>query len=273
MAVTFTKKEKQNIIIRLSLLAALIVVIVICVVIIVNQSKTKGGINEIARDSSKYSGQMSDYKLYYNLDEENAGATELMLERQYAAAFDKIYELVTEYEEFEGIYNIYYINNHVNEDIALEPVLYNYLKRIYDLNPKYLFEAPLYNFWESMIYSKDTNQRNKLEPENDSENSDSIDYFVNTSLNKIDISFLDNYKIRVNVEDDYKKIDESDSYISLALFYDSVIMDYVKSYLAKSPIVLIPIEVNALADDLPIINKSPIGSGHIFFSISYENNV
>ena len=127
MAATFTKKEKQNIIIRLSLLAALVVVIVICVVIIVNNSKTKGGINEISNDSSKYSGQMSDFKFYYNLDEENAGATLLQLERDYASSFDKIYELVSEYEEIEGIYNIYYINNHVNEDVAIEPVLYNLL--------------------------------------------------------------------------------------------------------------------------------------------------
>ena len=129
MAATFTKKEKQNIIIRLLILAALIVVIVICVVIIVNNSKTKGGINEISNDSSKYSGQMSDFKFYYNLDEENAGATQLKLEREYTSAFDKIYELVSEYDELEGIYNVYYINNHINEDISLEPVLYNYLKK------------------------------------------------------------------------------------------------------------------------------------------------
>ena len=234
MAATFTKKEKQNIIIRLSLLAALVVVIVICVVIIVNNSKTKGGINEISNDSSKYSGQMSDFKFYYNLDEENAGATLLQLERDYASSFDKIYELVSEYEEIEGIYNIYYINNHVNEDVAIEPVLYNYLKKIYDLNPKYLIEAPLYDYWQGMIYSKDVNQRNKIEPENNTEIKNSLDYFVNTSLNKISISFLDDYKIRVNVEDDYKKIEDENPYISLSLFYDAVIMDYIKSYLAKS---------------------------------------
>ena len=218
MAATFTKKEKQNIIIRLSLLAALVVVIVICVVIIVNNSKTKGGINEISNDSSKYSGQMSDFKFYYNLDEENAGATLLQLERDYTSAFDKIYELVSEYEEIEGIYNLYYINNHINEDVAIEPVLYNYLKKIYDLNPKYLLEAPLYDYWEGMIYSKDVNQRNKIEPENNAEIKDSLDYFVNTSLNKISISFLDNYKIRVNVEDDYKKIEDGNPYISLSFF-------------------------------------------------------
>ena len=126
MAVTFTKAEKKNIIIRLSILAALIVVIVISVVIIVNQSKTKAGINEISNDSSKYSGQTSDYKFYYNLDEENAGATQLILEKQYADAFDKIYELVNEYEEVVGVNNIYYINNHINEDVVLDSTLYNY---------------------------------------------------------------------------------------------------------------------------------------------------
>ncbi|MBO5542184.1 MAG: hypothetical protein J5936_01990 [Acholeplasmatales bacterium] len=234
MAATFTKKEKQNIIIRLLILAALIVVIVICVVIIVNNSKTKGGINEISNDSSKYSGQMSDFKFYYNLDEENAGATQLKLEREYTSAFDKIYELVSEYDELEGIYNVYYINNHINEDISLEPVLYNYLKKIYDLNPKYLLSAPLYDYWEGMIYSKDLNQRNNIEPENNIEITNSLDYFMNTSLNNISISFLDSYKIRVNVNDDYKKIDDGNPYISLSLFYDSVIMDYIKSYLAKS---------------------------------------
>ena len=59
MAAEFTKSEKRNIIIRLLILAALLIVIVVSVVIIVNQSKTKGGINSISNDSSKYIGSDS----------------------------------------------------------------------------------------------------------------------------------------------------------------------------------------------------------------------
>ena len=39
---------------------------------------------------------------------------------------------------------------------------------------------------------------------------------------------------------------------------------------AKSPIVLIPNLLNLLHDDLPAINKSEIGRGHIFSLISLE---
>lgn len=233
MAAEFTKSEKRNIIIRLLILAALLIVIVVSVVIIVNQSKTKGGITNISNDSSKYSGQLSDYKFYYNLSEENAGAQSLLLEREYANSFDKIYELVDEYDEFKEINNIYYINNHINEDIVLNPILYNYLKKVYDLNPFYLFEAPIYSYWEGMIYSKDINQRNEIEPENNIEMKDSIDYFINTSLNNISIDFKDNYTIKLNVNDDYKKINDEDSYMSFSLFYDAIIMDYIKAYMTN----------------------------------------
>ena len=71
MAVVYTKAEKKNIIIRVSLLVALLIVLVVVIVIIVNSSKTKPGIVNISNDSSKHSGQLSDFDLNYYLEEED----------------------------------------------------------------------------------------------------------------------------------------------------------------------------------------------------------
>ena len=82
-----------------------------------------------------------------------------------------------------------------------------------------------------MIYFGDVNQRTALEPENDQENKDMIEYFVNTSINHISLEFKDNNVVRLNIDDDYKKVYEDDIYISFNSFYDAVVMDYIKSYL------------------------------------------
>ena len=141
MAVVYTKAEKKNIIIRVSLLVALLIVLVVVIVIIVNSSKTKPGIVKISNDSSKHSGQLSDFDFNYYLEEENLAKNQIQLERYYGEAFDKIYEQITPYEDVLGVNNIKYINDHPNQDIKVDSLLYDYLKKVYDLNPKYILSS------------------------------------------------------------------------------------------------------------------------------------
>ena len=230
MAVVYTKEQKKSIIIRISLLAILLAVIVVCIVIIVNQFKPKKGLNIIPHDMSKHSGEMTNYNFSYYLDDGD-GNKKNALEKLYSESFDKIYELIDEYENIENLNNIYYINNHINEDITIDPILYNYLKKVYDLNPKYILSGSLYDYWWQMTNTIYPEQRDEIDPINDLEIKSSIDYFVNTSINHISLDFKDNNVIRLNVDNEYKIVSDNDKYISFSLFYKPVILDYIKNQL------------------------------------------
>ncbi len=231
MAVVYTKSEKKNIIIRVVLLAILLVVIVVCAVIIVNQMKTKSGIQKISNDSAVHKGELSDFSLNYYLDEDNIARNQILLEREYANAFDKIYELITPYEDINYIHNIKYINEHINEEIKIDSILYDYLKLVYELNPYYILQTPNYNFWKDIIYISDTKQRELLDPINNIDSKNEIDYFINDSINYISLDFLNDNIIKLNVDPNYKTICEDNMYISFNSFYDAVIMDYIKKEL------------------------------------------
>ena len=97
MAVVYTKKQKQNIIIRVILLIALLIVIVVCVAIIIDQNKVKKGLKEIKADTSKYISRESDYIMKYYLDSSNGKSISTnhnTLKKLYSESYDFIYELI-----------------------------------------------------------------------------------------------------------------------------------------------------------------------------------
>ena len=231
MAVVYTKKQKQNIIIRVILLIALLIVIVVCVAIIIDQNKVKKGLKEIKADTSKYISRESDYIMKYYLDSSNGKSISTnhnTLKKLYSESYDFIYELINDKEEFDN--NIYYINNHINEEIIIDSLLYDYLKKIYDFNPYYLYLGPLYDFWFDRIYIIDRYQALQEDPINNIEIKNKIDYFINTSINNISIEFLEENKIKLNVNDNYKHIyDDDNIYINFNMFSEIIILDYISN--------------------------------------------
>ena len=232
MAVVYTKKEKTNIILRLILLAILLIVIVVCIAIVVNQMKVKKGLKRIVPDYSKYQSKIADYNFYYYLNktDKSLSVNHDTLKYNYSAKFDYISELVDIYQEYDGINNLYYINNNPNTQIEVDEILYNYLKMIYDYNKDYILLAPIYTFWQDLLYSIDTS-KGLLDPIKSSANKALIDNYMTNSKDKISLTFLDDNKIILNVSDDYEKI--NDIYISFGIFEQAVIMDYIKNEITK----------------------------------------
>ena len=85
------------------------------------------GWTEIKADSASELNCSEDFVFLYEL---GAGDTSATAENKairilYTDAVEKAYQLFNNDQSFDGVNNVYYINQHPNEVIEVDPVLYN----------------------------------------------------------------------------------------------------------------------------------------------------
>ena len=113
------------------------------------------------------------------------------------------YKLLDSEILYDDIFNIAYINNHLNEEIEIDSILYNsfYMIKEYDLL-FILYLGPLYYETTGIIYNSSsldlfsplyTNEVNKY--------FNDIIHYINN--NSIELVLLDNNKIKLAIDNDY----------------------------------------------------------------------
>ena len=237
MAVIYTKKEKKSIIIRSILFVLVIILFGVALTFLILNTRTKSGMKKIDATTTQISRAPSSYSLYYVLEDVEGMKASDMENRviaAYSEAIDTMLPLLDTSEEYEGINNLYYINNHINEDIVLDPMLYNVLKEVYDIDPRYLYLGNLYEFYNNLRYTPEPLEIQTYDPFVSLEMKALVDEFVN--YNGISLKFKSNNTIRLSITDDYVLLQESDHprYIDLGPLTDAYILDYVKELMVKN---------------------------------------
>lgn len=74
----------------------------------------------------------------------------------YEDACVKAYKLFDADLTFEGVHNVRYINDHINEEIAVDPVLYNAFGKVEQYRSRYLYLGAVYDVYDSLFFGFDT---------------------------------------------------------------------------------------------------------------------
>lgn len=88
----------------------------------------------------------AEFQLTYNLGqgETPAKAESRSLNALYSQALVTAYQLFTESEGFDDICNVFYLNEHPNETVTLDPALYHAFEQIVNSGDRTIYLAPAY---------------------------------------------------------------------------------------------------------------------------------
>ena len=95
----------------------------------------------------------------------SAGGEAKALSLLYTDAAVKGYRLFNIDESFEDVTNLYDINQHPNEVLTVDPVLYDALKKVSDANCREIYLGPLYASLENLCASNDDAAAAQFDPE------------------------------------------------------------------------------------------------------------
>ena len=154
------KNKKLRQILIVVLLAVAVVSITTGIMSLLNKESgwQKVEITTEARNCSQ------NFIFQYNFSGSGAEATALnkQLEAAYSDASVKAYQLFTPDEGFEGVNNVYYINRHPNEEIVVDPVLYDAFAKLE--GTRYLYLGPVYAHYNNLIFNASDAYVQQLDP-------------------------------------------------------------------------------------------------------------
>ena len=196
------------------------------------------GWTSITAESSSDINCSDDFVFLYNLGGgKNSAADDLnQITEIYTDATVNAYRQFNTNEDFDGVKNIHYINNHPNEIIQVDSVLYNAFSTLNEYGNRYIFLAPLFEQYENMYYCTDDGETKGYDPiQNDDIRKyfDEILAYANSS-NDISIELLGENKIRLNVSEgyiSYAKENQTDRFVDFYWMKNAFIVDYIADLL------------------------------------------
>ena len=219
------KHVKLRIIILITLIA---VAIAGFSIFFINLFSKRSGFEEI-KVLSSIADPVSDDELsfYYDLGKSGNSPTDdyKKVTESYSTHLDYAYKSLNKYKEVDEYKNLYYLNRHPNETIKVSTFLYDSLKKIYDVEPQILYLGPITTLYENYIQngyyaSNPTNPYVKQY----------IDSIVNYIKTDISIDFLNDYNIKINVNDNYLNLLNElsiNDILDFSYFRNAFILDYV----------------------------------------------
>ncbi|MCD7804308.1 MAG: hypothetical protein LUH03_04020 [Oscillospiraceae bacterium] len=157
----------------------------------------------------------------------------------YSDACETAYQLFTPDTEYEYVYNVWYINNHPNEEIVVDEVLYSALETMVESGGRELYLGPIYAEYESLCFSAEDWQAEEFDPlYNDVE----AEYFAEVlgfagTDEHVSIELLEDNTVILHVSDEYLKYAEEmeiDSFIDFSWMTNAFVVDYISDVMIEN---------------------------------------
>lgn len=119
-----------------------------------------------------------DFVFNYYFEDKEISATkeQKALNNLYSSLCVDAYRLFNRYNGFDGVNNVYYINEHVGEQIEVDPALYKAFETVLANENRYLYFGALNSEYEYNFFgSEDSPQSQDYDPY---ENAEMADYFA-----------------------------------------------------------------------------------------------
>lgn len=182
-----------------------------------------------------------DFTFYYNIGANGNSATaEFKAVRTlYSQAAVDAYQLFNADMEFDDCRNLWYINNHVNEEIAIAPALYDAFVLLEESGMRYHYLAPMYEMYFSLFHCEHDYETVDYDPyinEDLRQFYEETAFFTNDS-DAIALELLGNNTIRLHVSDAYLSFAEENSitrFIDLFWLKNAFAADYIADILLEN---------------------------------------
>ncbi len=177
----------------------------------------------------------ADFSLNYNLGagEQDATAEDKALTVLYSKVTEDAYQLFNNDYASAELHNIRYVNEHINQEITVEPALYEALSAVAKAGNRNIYLAPAYaTYWQLFLAESEVEAL-----QNDPQSQPEIkDYFAEIAAfandpEMIDIELLGEGKLRVNVAQAYLDFIESNE-ITYLLDFSWMTNAFIADYIA-----------------------------------------
>ena len=153
------------------------------------------------------------------------------------------YQLFHTSQGFDGVHNLYYINQHPNEEIEVDEVLYEAFAAIAKEGNRAIYLAPVYAQYSNLFGCNDDAETVSFDPD---QNEEIADYFAEIvsfagDRDAIDIQLLGNHRIRLFVSDAYMDYASRVGFSEFIDFYwmtNAFIVDYIADTMKANGFVL-----------------------------------
>ncbi|MBE6975772.1 MAG: hypothetical protein E7439_01035 [Ruminococcaceae bacterium] len=182
-----------------------------------------------------------DFVLNYYLG--NAGISASTENKKLSTLYTKLaedgYRLFYNEYTAEGYHNIAYVNQHVNEDITVEPALYKALSQIVSARNRAIFMAPIYVEYQRIFTAQSDPEAGQYDPTRNPELMAYITELCGFSSNPdmIDIQILGDNRLRLNVSQAYlayARENEITEYLDFGWMTNAFIADYIADALIEN---------------------------------------
>lgn len=194
---------------------------------------------EVTTTKEKRTGAQ-DFVFQYNigLHGVTASAEYNELQTLYTKAMVKCYREFNNDKTFSGVHNVKYINEHPDEVIEVDEVLYQAFSKLDKSGLRTLYLAPVYDIYDEIFFTEVDEEAYEYDP------------FVNEELRKrfkkiakfagdekqVQLELLGNNKVKLTLSDEYKAYAKKEDITSFIDFYwmkNAFIVDYVAEVMIK----------------------------------------
>lgn len=192
---------------------------------------------EVMSDQPHYG---EDFVLMYDFGETSAGAKTLekALVGIYTASMEHAYRVFHPSLQAEGLCNVAYLNAHVNETVAVDPVLYRALSVAKRYENRHLFMAPCAAEYSGIFLCDNDMDAVWFDP---SENADMASWLQTLARyaadpEQIDLQILENNQVRLVVSEAYltfAREHEISTFLDFDWMCNAFIIDYVAEELTS----------------------------------------
>jgi len=200
----------------------------------------QSGWQKISVSSSAPLNCGDEFVLLYNL---GAGGTSPLAEHRelvslYSHACVHAYKLFNTRQSFDGVNNLYDLNQHPNEVLEVEDTLYHAFTLLEDCENRSLYLGPIYEVYDSLFYAADDLEAASFDPFVNQEMHDYIAQlipFVNDP-EAIKLELLGSNRVRLKVSDSYLSYAQTNGVTNFVDFFwlkNAFIIDYLAESLIQ----------------------------------------
>lgn len=202
---------------------------------------TEPGFTEIKVLPADKLSSGGDFTFYYNIGAGETSATEeyKALRALYSQTAVAAYQIFSADTEFDGCNNLWYVNNHVNEEITIDPVLYEAFALLKESETRYHYLAPMYEMYLSLFQCEYDQETLDYDPYI---NEELRGFYEETTAftndpDAVKIELLGDNKAKLSVSDAYLDFAGKNGitrFVDLGWMRNAFIADYIAAVLAEN---------------------------------------
>lgn len=227
---------------RLILIVVLLAIACVAIFISVGSSlKVEPGWQKAEVDSEKVNCSLEVTLMYDFSDYSVNDSTDALkkLNALYTTLTEDGYAIFTASDYETEFHNVRYLNDHINEKVSVDPVLYKALEQIVKYDSRYPFLAPVYEEYDRIFLQSNEEDAMRYDPSKSPELMDYIQEAVafGNDAQMVWLELFGNNEVCLHVSDAYLAFAEDyelDTYFDFHWMTNAFIIDYMADTLMEN---------------------------------------